>query len=43
MAEYKDFLSLIDLISSMIPFGYDLVVREHPAFPGSLDFKRFKA
>ena len=40
--EYRDFLSLIDLISSLIPYGYDLVIREHPGFPGMIDFRRFK-
>lgn len=41
--EYRDFISLIELVAGMVPFGYDLVLREHPAFLGMLDHKRLKA
>lgn len=41
--EYRDFLSLIDLVAGMMPYGYDLVLREHPAFPGALDHARLVA
>ena len=39
--EYRDMLSLIELAAGMMPAGYDLLVREHPAYPGSLDHARF--
>ena len=39
--EYRDILSLIALVAGMMPIGYDLVVREHPAYPGSLDHSHF--
>ena len=39
--EYRDILSLIELAAGMMPAGYDLLVREHPAYPGSLDHARF--
>ena len=39
--EYRDILSLIALVAGMMPIGYNLVVREHPAYPGSLDHSRF--
>ena len=38
--EYRDFLSLIELVAGMMPYGYDLALREHPAFPGMLDHGR---
>ena len=38
--EYRDLLSLIELVAGMIPYGYDLALREHPAFPGMLDHDR---
>lgn len=41
--EYRDFLGLIELVAGMIPYGYDLVIREHPAFLGMLEHKRMVA
>ena len=38
--EYRDFPSLIELVAGMMPYGYDLALREHPAFPGMLDHGR---
>ncbi len=38
--QYKDFLSLIELIAGMLPHGMHLALREHPAFPGMLDHLR---
>ena len=38
--EYRDFLSVIELVAGMMPYGYDLALREHPAFPGMLDHDR---
>jgi len=38
--EYRDILSLIELAAGVMPAGYDLLVREHPAYPGSLDHAR---
>ena len=38
--EYRDFPSLIELVAGMMPYGYDLALREHPAFPGMLDHSR---
>lgn len=38
--EYRDSLSLIELVAGMMPYGYDLALREHPAFPGMLDYTR---
>ena len=38
--EYRDFPSLIQLVAGMMPYGYDLALREHPAFPGMLDHGR---
>jgi hypothetical protein len=40
--EYKDFLSLIELVANLVPYGHDLVLREHPAFLGMLDHSRLK-
>ena len=41
--EYKDFISVIKLIAGMMPYGYDLVLREHPAFQGMLDNRELKS
>lgn len=41
--EYRDLLSLIELVAGMMPYGYDLALREHPAFPGMLDHARLVA
>lgn len=38
--EYRDFMSVIDLVAGLVPYGYDLALREHPAFPGMLDHRR---
>ena len=40
--EYRSFIGLIDLIAYMIPIGYQFVIREHPSFPGMLDFQSFQ-
>ena len=40
--EYRDFPSLIEIVAGMVPYGYDLVLREHPAFLGMLDHGRLK-
>ncbi len=40
--EYRSFIGLIDLIAYMIPVGYQFVIREHPSFPGMLDFQSFQ-
>ncbi|WP_349371502.1 hypothetical protein [Salinarimonas sp.] len=41
--EYRDFLSLVELVAGLTPYGYDLVLREHPAFLGMLDHARLAA
>lgn len=41
--EYKDFISLINLLAGMMPFGYDLVLKEHPAFLGMLENSSLKS
>lgn len=38
--QYRDFLSLVELVAGLVPYGMDLVLREHPAFVGSLDHDR---
>ena len=35
---FRDFISLISLISDSIPLNHFLVIREHPAFPGMLNY-----
>lgn len=39
---YKDFISLISLIADSIPFNHYLVIREHPSFPGMLNYQDLK-
>jgi hypothetical protein len=40
--EYRDLLSLVELTAGMMPYGLELVVREHPAFLGMLDHDRLR-
>lgn len=35
---FRDFISLISIISDSIPLNHFLVIREHPAFPGMLNY-----
>jgi|LakMenEpi03Aug12_release.lakeMendotaPanAssembly.Ray.scaffolds.fasta_scaffold145251_2 hypothetical protein len=39
---FRDFISLISLIADSIPFNHYLIIREHPSFPGMLDYKELK-
>lgn len=41
--EYRDFISLMEQVAALMPFGYDLLVREHPAFLGMLDHGRLRS
>jgi capsule polysaccharide modification protein KpsS len=39
---FKDFISLISIVADSIPLNHYLIIREHPAFPGMLNFKDLK-
>jgi hypothetical protein len=35
---FRDIISLISIVSDAVPLNHNLIIREHPAFPGSLNF-----
>ena len=40
--QYRDFLALVELVAGLMPYGMSFVLREHPAFVGSLDPDRLR-
>lgn len=40
--EYLDQLALIDFIARSIPFPWKLVIKEHPALVGAVDYRRIR-
>ena len=40
--QYLDQIALVDYIARVLPLGYKLVVKEHPAMIGAMDFNKLK-
>jgi len=40
--EYLDQYSLLDYVARMIPGGYKLIIKEHPALVGAVDYQRVR-
>ena len=40
---YRDVLSIVEQIANILPYGYTLAIKEHPAWPGYVDAFRMKA
>ena len=38
----RDLFSSIEQMANVLPYGYTLVIKEHPVFPGMLDYGRLK-
>lgn len=40
---YRDVLSIVEQIANVLPYGFTLAIKEHPAWPGYIDSDRMKA
>lgn len=40
---YRDVLSIVEQIANVLPYGYTLAIKEHPAWPGYVDAYRMRA